>query len=424
VARGQALGNLFSRFTADRDSLYTAIQDCQQRIATLAARLEANGGRSGGAPAPAAPPVSPEALKCLQDVPALRRDLDTLRKSPALAVDVDGRLAALAAELDALRKQSSQAPDGAAAGLPAELERVCAEASAARARFDDEAPRIARALEVAQQALERASGLKGLEAAHQGLRAEVASLGRALDERLTAPRAADDTASRVEHAVEVAEEALRGTSRLATLEAELQGLAAEVTTLGRGLEERGAGMPSPGTAGVLAALEGEVQALREGLAAMRERAPGATPSLEPLRGDVEALSDAVRAQEAGAAEMRIEIARLAQVTQEALRHATKPQAFHPDAADRRELRQLEERISTRLAGSLAGLEDRLERSERDLVLMHARVVEIATVQASAQRRGVAPLVRALVETASTVVGAAVSALADLASALRGTLFAR
>jgi len=101
----QALGGLLARFTADRDALITTVQECEQRLEDMAARVEAR-HTSGPLPAEAPHPTAPapeldELRRALEQVQLEQRQAEarmqtTAQQAMARADDALRRIETLA----------------------------------------------------------------------------------------------------------------------------------------------------------------------------------------------------------------------------------------------------------------------------------------------------------------------------------------
>lgn len=191
----QALGGLLARFTADRDALITTVQECEQRLEDIAARVEA---RQASSPLPA---EAPHTNAPAPELDELRRALEQVRLEQRQA---EARMQttaqqAMARADDALRRIEtlatvSPSTNGHSAEL---LARLTADRDALRATVRGLEERLTAIVgRLDQEAAPEPGVPKQLAEQVESSRREILSEARALTERATSR--ADVALQRVE----------------------------------------------------------------------------------------------------------------------------------------------------------------------------------------------------------------------------------
>lgn len=403
-SRGQALGGLIARFTADRDAMLAQIHACQERVQDLVGRLGEHGLPMGG-PSPAS---SPERLDELETAIALLREEVT-------SVTDDGQRSArdLRGLVEAVRTTAAQAmdrADRASADVDAVLERLGVEI--ARLETDrgagDEIASLRAAVErlaAGGAAPNDAADPTVVETALAALRDDVRRLAGVVDTLGTTQAQWEATfAAGAARGASLADAVARLTASQEDVDAAVARLAAEqvdvVATLARldtGAAEAALATTRRELEAALAAVVAGQRPLADGVDELQQSHGALRAQLERLREVVEGLTgwagsavprEALDVLEAGASEvgsrvhaleserdaLRGELRELVEAA-DRLRHDAA--AAHAEAAGARQDAACARQSATEAAEAVAGVREQLREA--------AQVAEVATRTASEAR---------------------------------------
>lgn len=407
-AQRKALSTLLARFTADRDSLISSIQECQQQLATLAAKIDE------------APGESPRLNALTQSVAQLEREQQRLAAMTPTA-DIGAAFERLAADRDhhaaALRRYGEQLADvltrldtvqtnavPAVQALQEQLSEIRTQQALHEAHVEATAQTALQAATEARERIDRlatadsmvtrlASEQETLSGAVTALHDELSRLlGQVHSLDAAASRQSDEVRQQIDELVQVQQ--LAGQHRQSAIDAALSELRAglqQIEATRQGIEASAATAPAAAVSELATMLQRAQADIHSLLQRVDEVDVSAGPQLELLREQV------AQVQEAHEQLQRETEQRLAAVSQRSDETSNRIDDLTSDAVRGVELVD----IVRQLAVEEQGARDALQGSQRRL--------EELVAQIDASQRDTAPQLEGLRSQLDALRGAVAQA---------------